>query len=675
LRARRHTRATIGYVAAETNGNRQKRRCARRVANANRVSALTSSRRPIVGGSQEARPFPAFHFGGARDVTMPTLAPDRARLNPAFEAYRLSAAADDAAARTALDARVIAPAGARAPYLGLAQARARAARNHLALAPAGACALFVDAARRVVLVTLDVRARLSSPPRPELTAAQDAGTPRTRVVCALPEALTSAASAGDPELPSIMAASDSTWLVSDGHGALLALYGPPSGEEEATVLVTHDLVSPDTAEPLHFVIYAAAQPSEDTALALVVSSARIPKAERTPSGPTTSFTATLLSIPLSPPTPPSIIWSGHSTDAPSHAAYHAPQQAFLLLSPAPFKPTLAPEPPAPTADELAPVPRSNESLDSPPYQWTQTSDSVTITLSFPPAPALRASAFAIALTPTHVSVALAGTPVLPRAALWDGVSDSTWTFDPAAHVLALELEKAHAGTRWPRLFAGGTGADVPETLDPAQLAGIRDALDKHTADADALGGPVPSLARGEVDDELDADSAPSAHVLWLPATPGGPTPANDTTPVALLGTPLPGALAPDAPPLLLAKAGLDGLLFAYAGAWTHTATFPALAFVLASKRAAPSSHVFHVGPRAALALEPGDYARGAGNVYLYHGQEGRAPYGRQTIVRVGAGGDGGMLVGAGVLTQPGGGRRVLLALCEREVVALRGLLD
>jgi hypothetical protein len=91
---------------------------------------------------------------------MPLLVPDRAKLNPAFEAYRLSPAADDVAARCALDTRVVPPATGRAP-LGLAQARARAGRNHLAIAPGAQRALFVDGARRVMAVALDVRASRS----------------------------------------------------------------------------------------------------------------------------------------------------------------------------------------------------------------------------------------------------------------------------------------------------------------------------------------------------------------------------------------------------------------------------------------------------------------------------------------------------------------------------------
>jgi hypothetical protein len=487
--------------------------------------------------------------------------------------------------------------------------------------------------------------------------------PAAHAVYALPDVLERDNDVFEPELPSVAAASDSIWLLSDGHGALLALDIPPAGGGDATLLASHDLTtSADSTEPLPFILHAAALPAQDTALAFIVSAARIPKAQRAASGPTTVFTAALLSFSLSAPSTLRTLWRGQASDAPTHVAYHASHAAFLLLSPAPFAPALVPEPAAPAADEAAPVPRAGEALDAPPYQWTQTRESVTITLVFPPAPVLRASAFAVSLSPTHAGVSLGGAPVLPHAPLWDTVADPTWTFDPAAHVLALELSKAHAGTRWPRLFS--TGLDVPETLDGAQAAAIAAALDKHTGE---FAAPVPSLARGELDDDVDLDGAPPAYVALVPVSADAPPHPQDGTPVALLAPPLPGA---GSPPALLTKHGLDGILFAldgHGGAWAHAATFPALAFVLASKR---GTRVLHAGARAVLALE----ARGARNLYLYHGQAGRAAYGRQTIVRVGGGGDGGMLVGVGALTGPRG-EKVVLALCEHEIVALRGLLD
>jgi hypothetical protein len=89
---------------------------------------------------------------------MPVLEPDRALLNPKFEAYRL-APFDEATAlaRTAL-AVPATPTGlsGRAP-LALAQVRARVRHNHLAVERGGTRALFVDAARRVCVVELDVR--------------------------------------------------------------------------------------------------------------------------------------------------------------------------------------------------------------------------------------------------------------------------------------------------------------------------------------------------------------------------------------------------------------------------------------------------------------------------------------------------------------------------------------
>jgi hypothetical protein len=87
---------------------------------------------------------------------MPVLVPDRARLNPRFEAYRLSSAPDDLDLRTTLDVPVIPAAGHGHAPIALAQARARAARNHLAVSPSGQRALFIDAERRVLVVSLDV---------------------------------------------------------------------------------------------------------------------------------------------------------------------------------------------------------------------------------------------------------------------------------------------------------------------------------------------------------------------------------------------------------------------------------------------------------------------------------------------------------------------------------------
>jgi hypothetical protein len=205
---------------------------------------------------------------------------------------------------------------------------------------------------------------------------------------------------------------------------------------------------------------------------------------------------------------------------------------------------------------------------------------------------------------------------------------------------------------------------VPEALDASARAAIAEALEKRTADADVR-GPFQAPPRGEADDDADATVAEPACLTWAPARASAQQ-KIDAAPVPLLALPLPGFAAPDASATLVAKRGVDGLLFAAppagAGAWAHTAMFPALAFVLASKRDA--RFVLHAGTRAALALEAG-----AGNAFVFRAP-GKALYGQQTIMRVGPG-----LLGACALRAADGAPVAVLCLCDRELVLLRGLIS
>jgi hypothetical protein len=102
-------------------------------------------------------------FALSRIRVMPVLIPDRSKLNPAFEAYRLHspADADDTVVRRPLRSAVIPTGREHRAYqapLGRAQVSARAKRNHLTVDQSGSRALFVDSARDVILVELDVSA-------------------------------------------------------------------------------------------------------------------------------------------------------------------------------------------------------------------------------------------------------------------------------------------------------------------------------------------------------------------------------------------------------------------------------------------------------------------------------------------------------------------------------------
>ena len=89
----------------------------------------------------------------------------------------------------------------------------------------------------------------------------------------------------------------------------------------------------------------------------------------------------------------------------------------------------------------------------------------------------------------------------------------------------------------------------------------------------------------------------------------------------------------------------------------------ALAFVLASKR--NTRFAFQSGSSAVIAFESG-----GGNVFIYHGSQRGDISAKQAILKV-SGGAGGSLLGVGTLTTASG--RVLLCLCEQEIVLIHDL--
>jgi len=293
-------------------------------------------------------------------------------------------------------------------------------------------------------------------------------------------------------------------------------------------------------------------------------------------------------------------------------------------------------------------------------------------------------------------------PRYDMKALWDGIQPSTsmWTWDREAEhkfgVLTLHLDKAHEGTRWSQVFAssGARAAsdarnssdedpEVPETLDPSELWAIREALEKYTAslregkDISGLGGGVPSLAKAEMDDELDIGVGRSVCVTWVRADGSHPPYGHDgDAPVHLLSTPFPGSETTSQPSLVL-KNGLDGTLYEWTdGAssddpptWTHVSTYSALSFVLASKR--DTRFTYHVSSQAVFAFESGSRDLG-GNVYIYRGAHTREKWAKQAVLKIG-GGSAGSLLGVG-MTKTSGGEMIILCLCEGEVIILRGVL-
>ena len=267
----------------------------------------------------------------------------------------------------------------------------------------------------------------------------------------------------------------------------------------------------------------------------------------------------------------------------------------------------------------------------------------------------------------------------------------------------MHLDKQHEGTRWSQVFAQyqtpskgeeqEPEPEVAETLDPSELYNIREALEKYTSSLSqdgeggfGLGQGVPSLGKGEIDEELDSSVGREAFLTKIPVSTPQTQPdtgSKDLSPsVTLLSTPLPGSAKSGDPPSLITKSDIDGLFYALTppkppdggedSTWTHTSTFPALSFVLASKQ--DVRFTYHISDRLVLAFESG--SRGLGfNIYVYKATPTRlAQWAKQSVIRVGDAATGPLLgVGALTLGVQGGGKVVMLCLCENEAIVVQDI--
>jgi hypothetical protein len=320
-----------------------------------------------------------------------------------------------------------------------------------------------------------------------------------------------------------------------------------------------------------------------------------------------------------------------------------------------------------------------------------------------------------------------------KRAYWDSVrsNESFWEWDAECGVLTLELEKTNPQTRWPHLFLpSGTTPDyldVPEELAPEARKAIAADLDRFTAGLDlpdSAPGGIASLMREEmdIDDEgddeglaadgearvgrpvrwtfvdadggggrlLDRDAQLVARTLQgtealiataLEWTQNGFAKLDDKLPSVLVkhSVSLRGATcrSPQDDTLTLSclPRQLDALLFAPPPSpptttFTHAKTFPALAFVLSSKR--QTKYILHssLAPATVLAFSTPTTASSQGDLFVYRDAQGGTTA-ASGVVKLGGGDDGELLGVKGVKTGSG---NVLVALCERRLVVVKDLV-
>ncbi|KAJ3161750.1 NudC domain-containing protein 1 [Geranomyces michiganensis] len=171
---------------------------------------------------------------------------------------------------------------------------------------------------------------------------------------------------------------------------------------------------------------------------------------------------------------------------------------------------------APAAAPVASSPASSLSLKphSRNYRWYQTGQDVTVTVRLP-APVERTDIH-VAMTPTSIKLrTLRPTEhtLFSARALWESIipSESIWTLEEEdKSLLTLHLAKRHEDTRWLQLWEVDDG--VNETLSADELAAFARALDKYTSPEAVDGGGVDddSVVELGAATAMDVDPQPRA---------------------------------------------------------------------------------------------------------------------------------------------------------------------
>lgn len=368
-----------------------------------------------------------------------------------------------------------------------------------------------------------------------------------------------------------------------------------------------------------------------------------------------------------------------------------------------------------------------------PFSWKQTSDSISMAFSFPSGTKrsdlkirLSATEFALSLTNplSSISPPLAKYLLKETRAWWSAIDteSSTFTFNSDKCLLELDLAKADDHSRWPSVFSppededeDDDEEDVPETLDAATLESVRATFNniktREPGEPEGHHPALPGLLREEMDIDLDdedeydqGDGTGAGSGSYGDNTMGkigrdcfigyvkDGSPRWTRTTTTVLSLPMP-AYGQDSGSSLdsgvMVKSAVDGLMYAPGDGtdpsrqpWKHVSTSPALAFVLSSKR--DIRLVRHLTPARDSGTAPSNSAQttvmafdaGAtsgtaqGNVYVYYPPESKT-HAKQGLVGV-SGRERGALLGVGSVKV--GGKQVVLALCEKELVVLSGVV-
>ncbi|ODO08201.1 hypothetical protein I350_03790 [Cryptococcus amylolentus CBS 6273] len=678
--------------------------------------------------------------------------PDRALLLPTFETYRLKSLDPS----SNLLSFPLPPPGATQSRMGYSQqhlsfkeVRSRIGWDHLSVDEGGRRGMWVDGEWGVVGFTL------GDDLEPTFTKLAD-----------LPQPVSSTTQ--QSEFPSILPLSQTRWAIATGSGSLYILQTSSAEESSFTgkLVARYDFVLKGSeGQAVPFLLRAQHQVAEDD-VRLLVSRSVQPAEDGSGKSSFSSIQSTpfeFLELSLNStvengvddaPGELNVKWALRGKDLPVWCSWYqgADAQGWIVLSEDEFTKagavkeeteverkkrerdekvsklglgaTLSAEDRAPIEEEKGDAMDVEEEQGVYPYTWTQTPDTLNITIPVPESIsrkdiklALSRSSFSFSLftLPADISPQLATFLQKSIRQFWSEIDqeESSWTFESTTHTITLDLQKVDENVRWPSVFSSPIDEDsdeeedeVPETFSAAHLASVRQSFSSiHTRSPDEPPLPhpaIPALLREEMDFDLEdgedfeeteggngdmgGGGKVGRDVLtgFIRVETGEASWSRGTN--SVLSLPLNGSGGE----AVIVKQAVDGLVYAPQSEgqpskkpWAHVSTSPALAFVLSSKRdirlvrnlspspfpSSSSSSSLPV-PTTVLAFDSGSSTAGQGNVYTYYPPLDKASA-QQGVLSL-SGGDRGALLGVGWLKV--GGEGVVVGLCEKELVVLRGVV-
>lgn len=255
------------------------------------------------------------------------------------------------------------------------------------------------------------------------------------------------------------------------------------------------------------------------------------------------------------------------------------------------------------------------------------------------------------------------------------IEASNWILNRQLSQLEIDLGKKNQTTRWISLFDEHFKPPfeiTDERLSDEHLQSALSSLEKYTEEGDGTQSPkirpgslsddIPSLAKGEMDDNVDSD----VGRLFKLTKFSNVDELQHFTSQRLLSTPLPSYPKQDHTFIISDETTLAGALFETTSV-QNLDSFAALPFVIASKRDLKFTH--HLSNELVIVFEGGNH-KGAGNAFIYFQTESdQSDTAPQSVFQF-CGYEKGSLLGVAYFKSQG----ILVGLCENSLVVISDLI-